>query len=204
MTCTLFSLALTLGVIGCPGGQPGSGPNSEAAATPAARLDIPILHRALAYAEAARIQHDTDAWREAERIQAATDAYLADIEEQRRAWMAARVTPTPIETIVVRQSALSSATAAPTATQEVVLASRASGMDWDAVAACESGGDWHINTGNGFAGGLQFTQETWEGVGGLAYAPRADLASREQQIAAAERLMQVQGRGAWPVCGQRG
>lgn len=79
-----------------------------------------------------------------------------------------------------------------------------SGMNWDAVAQCESGGNWSINTGNGFSGGLQFTAQSWAGVGGTAYAPRADMASREQQIAAAERLMQTQGRGAWPVCGLRG
>lgn len=61
-------------------------------------------------------------------------------------------------------------------------------IDWDAIAACESGGDWHINTGNGYYGGLQFAQETWEGGGGLSYAPRADLATREQQIAVANAV----------------
>jgi len=78
------------------------------------------------------------------------------------------------------------------------------GVNWDAIARCESGGNWHINTGNGFYGGLQFTYGTWLGYGGGAYAPRADLASREQQIAVAERVLAGQGIGAWPVCGRRG
>jgi uncharacterized protein YabE (DUF348 family) len=76
-----------------------------------------------------------------------------------------------------------------------------SGLNWDAVAACESGGDWSINTGNGFYGGLQFTESTWDAYGGAAYASRADLASRDAQIAVAERVYQSQGAGAWPVCG---
>lgn len=74
--------------------------------------------------------------------------------------------------------------------------------DWDAVARCESGGNWHINTGNGYFGGLQFLQSTWAGYGGMRYAVRADLASRSQQIAVAERTLTGQGRGAWPVCGR--
>jgi uncharacterized protein YabE (DUF348 family) len=80
-------------------------------------------------------------------------------------------------------------------------AASSSGLNWDAVAACESGGDWSINTGNGFYGGLQFTISTWDAYGGQAYAPRADLASREDQIAVAERVYAGQGAGAWPVCG---
>lgn len=70
--------------------------------------------------------------------------------------------------------------------------------DWDAIAMKESSGNWSINTGNGYYGGLQFAQSSWELAGGLAYAPRADLASREQQIAVAERLLAIQGPGAWP------
>ncbi|NHN56129.1 LysM peptidoglycan-binding domain-containing protein [Calidifontibacter sp. DB0510] len=71
---------------------------------------------------------------------------------------------------------------------------------WYRVAACESGGNWSINTGNGFYGGLQFTQQTWAGYGGLAYAPRADLASVSAQITVAQRVLAGQGPGAWPVC----
>jgi LysM repeat protein len=71
---------------------------------------------------------------------------------------------------------------------------------WDRIAQCESGGNWAINTGNGFYGGLQFTSGTWLGYGGGAYAPRADLASRDAQIAVAQKVQAGQGWGAWPVC----
>ena len=73
--------------------------------------------------------------------------------------------------------------------------------EWDQVARCESGGNWAINTGNGYQGGLQFAPSTWSGHGGGEFAPSADLASREEQIAVAERVLANQGRGAWPVCG---
>ena len=76
----------------------------------------------------------------------------------------------------------------------------ASGSVWDSIAACESGGNWAINTGNGFYGGLQFTQSTWDAYGGDAYASRADLASRDAQIAVASKVQAGQGWGAWPVC----
>jgi len=75
-----------------------------------------------------------------------------------------------------------------------------SGSVWDTIAACESGGNWAINTGNGYYGGLQFSQSTWEAYGGLAYAARADLASPGEQIAVAERTLAGQGWGAWPTC----
>lgn len=74
------------------------------------------------------------------------------------------------------------------------------GSTWDALAQCEATGNWAINTGNGFYGGLQFTQQTWAGFGGTQYAPRADLATREQQIAVAEKVQAAQGWGAWPSC----
>ncbi|MEV5933290.1 transglycosylase family protein [Streptomyces sp. NPDC052079] len=74
---------------------------------------------------------------------------------------------------------------------------------WDKVAACESTNDWDINTGNGYYGGLQFTQSTWEAFGGTRYAPRADLATKDQQIAVAEKVLDGQGPGAWPVCSVR-
>ncbi|MGN0101519.1 MAG: transglycosylase family protein [Dietzia sp.] len=71
---------------------------------------------------------------------------------------------------------------------------------WDSIAACESGGNWAINTGNGFSGGLQFHPQTWIGHGGGQYAPSAHLATREQQIAIAEKVQASQGWGAWPAC----
>src|SRR5437764_11237648 len=80
-------------------------------------------------------------------------------------------------------------------------ASAATASEWDTVAQCESGGNWAINTGNGYYGGLQFSASTWAAYGGTAYASRADLASASQQIAVAERVLQTQGVGAWPVCG---
>ncbi|MFC0033082.1 transglycosylase family protein [Micromonospora chaiyaphumensis] len=80
----------------------------------------------------------------------------------------------------------------------------AAGVNWDAVAQCESGGNWHINTGNGYYGGLQFSRSTWNGYGGQKYASRADLASRSEQIAIAEKVLDGQGFGAWPVCGKKG
>ena len=77
------------------------------------------------------------------------------------------------------------------------------GGTWDALAQCESGGNWAINTGNGFYGGVQFDQNTWERQGGLRYASRADLATREEQIAIATVTQVSQGWGAWPVCSGR-
>ena len=71
---------------------------------------------------------------------------------------------------------------------------------WDEVAACESGGDWSINTGNGYHGGLQFSGQTWRAFGGGKYAPTADQASRAQQIDIAKKVQAQQGWGAWPAC----
>ncbi|MCP3754698.1 transglycosylase family protein [Streptomyces sp. NPDC056773] len=74
--------------------------------------------------------------------------------------------------------------------------------DWDAIARCESGGNWRANTGNGHYGGLQFTQSSWKAAGGRKYAPRADLATKAEQIATARRLAKIQGMGAW-TCARR-
>ncbi|MEU0885509.1 transglycosylase family protein [Lentzea sp. NPDC005914] len=82
----------------------------------------------------------------------------------------------------------------------VGTASAAPGMDWDALAQCEASGNWAANTGNGFYGGLQFTQQTWNGHGGVGNPANA---SREQQIAVAERVLAGQGPGAWPSCSKR-
>ncbi|WP_280829566.1 resuscitation-promoting factor [Mycobacterium sp. OTB74] len=77
------------------------------------------------------------------------------------------------------------------------------GATWDALSHCEAGGNWAINSGNGFYGGVQFDQNTWERNGGLRYAARADLATREEQIAIADVTRARQGWGAWPVCSGR-
>lgn len=74
---------------------------------------------------------------------------------------------------------------------------------FDQLSQCESGGDWHINTGNGYYGGIQFAQGSWEAAGGLEFAPRADLATREQQIIAGKKLKDMQGWGAWPACSRK-
>ncbi|CAM5742725.1 hypothetical protein STAFG_8461 [Streptomyces afghaniensis 772] len=81
-------------------------------------------------------------------------------------------------------------------------ASAATASEWDAVAQCESGGNWSINTGNGYYGGLQFSASTWSGYGGTKYASTADQATKEQQIEIAEKVLASQGKGAWPVCGK--
>lgn len=76
----------------------------------------------------------------------------------------------------------------------------ADGSVWDTIAQCESTGNWAINTGNGFSGGLQFTDSTWQAFGGGEYASQAWQASREQQIAVAQKVQAAQGWGAWPAC----
>lgn len=93
---------------------------------------------------------------------------------------------------------LAAATALGTSTTEAAAsASARAATDWDAIARCESGGNWKANTGNGHYGGLQFAQSSWVAVSGLKYAPRADLATRKEQIAVAKRLAQLQGMSAW-------
>jgi LysM repeat protein len=81
-------------------------------------------------------------------------------------------------------------------------AEAATAHNWDGVARCESSGNWSINTGNGYYGGLQFSYSTWLAYGGGAYARRADLATKAEQIVIAERTLRGQGIGAWPVCGR--
>ena len=74
---------------------------------------------------------------------------------------------------------------------------------WDKVAKCESGNRWHISTGNGYYGGLQFSSGTWKGFGGRKYASQAHKATKAEQIAIARRVLAGQGAGAWPTCGRR-
>jgi LysM repeat protein len=112
-------------------------------------------------------------------------------------------TPAPAP---VQAAAVSASQADPPAAASVSTAAPASsgGVNWSAIAACESGGNWSANTGNGFYGGLQFTEQTWLGYGGGQYASSADLATEAQQIAVAQRVLAGQGIGAWPVCGADG
>jgi nucleoid-associated protein YgaU len=106
---------------------------------------------------------------------------------------------------VAAAGAALAASAAVPATMPAAMpaAHAATGSVWDRVAACESSGRWHVNTGNHYYGGLQFWQPTWEGFGGRKYAPRADLATPRQQVEVARRVLAVQGPKAWPVCGKR-
>jgi hypothetical protein len=87
------------------------------------------------------------------------------------------------------------------APEEAPAPKKAYSVNWDAIAGCESGGNWAISTGNGYTGGLQFTSSTWHANGG---AGSANGASREEQIRVAENVLHSQGIGAWPVCGRRG
>jgi LysM repeat protein len=79
----------------------------------------------------------------------------------------------------------------------------AAGVNWDRLAQCESGGRWHINTGNGYYGGLQFSRSTWKSNGGAKYASTADRASKAEQIAIAKKLYAKRGLSPWPVCGRK-
>ncbi len=97
-------------------------------------------------------------------------------------------------------TALATAVAVPLA---ATPAEAASSRTWNRLAQCESGGRWHINTGNGYYGGLQFSYSTWRAFNGGRFAPRADLATRHEQKLTAERTLNAQGWGAWPSCSQR-
>ena len=107
--------------------------------------------------------------------------------------------PAPVAAASVPQAA--PAAAAPVST---AVPASSGGANWSAIAACESGGNWSANTGNGFYGGLQFTEQTWLGYGGGQYASSASQATAAQQIAVAQRVLAGQGIGAWPVCGAGG
>ena len=96
------------------------------------------------------------------------------------------------------------ATAAPAAQASSPAPASSGGTNWSAIAACESGGNWAASTGNGFYGGLQFTEQTWLANGGGRYASSANLATPAQQIAVAQNVLASQGIGAWPACGARG
>ncbi|MDQ0306350.1 transglycosylase family protein [Kitasatospora herbaricolor] len=114
---------------------------------------------------------------------AATTKTAVKRNRVRTALMAGAVLALPVAGLVTANSA----SAAPAST-------------WDKVAQCEATGNWAINSGNGFYGGLQFTSSTWAAFGGTAYAPQAHQATKAQQIAIGEKVLAAQGPGAWPVC----
>ncbi len=105
----------------------------------------------------------------------------------------------PVPAVAANQSPAPAATAYRNSTPAKYSGS--SGVNWDAVAQCESGGNWGISTGNGYSGGLQFSPSTWRANGGTG---SAHTASRSEQIRVAENVLNSQGIGAWPVCGRRG
>lgn len=109
----------------------------------------------------------------------------------------------PAVTRTIATAALGGIAATTVTVAAAGTADAASVGTWDKVAACESGNNWKINTGNGYYGGLQFNAGTWRAYGGTAYASRADLASKTQQILIAEKVLAAQGPGAWPVCSLR-
>lgn len=108
------------------------------------------------------------------------------------------------ETIPSTPTTIARGTKAPTTSQSgntgAAAPAVANGSVWDELAQCEAGGNWATDTGNGYSGGLQFSDSTWAAYGGQEYAPRASQATREQQIAVAERVQASQGWGAWPAC----
>jgi LysM repeat protein len=113
--------------------------------------------------------------------------------------------PAPTEPSPQQSSQQSSSPPASSSTSSSAPApSSSGGVNWSAIAQCESGGNWSTNTGNGFYGGLQFTEQTWQAYGGGQYASRPDLATESQQIAVAQKVLAGQGIGAWPVCGSNG
>lgn len=113
-----------------------------------------------------------------------------------------RVAHTSVSSRVARPAAVAATAAVASLGVLAGPADASAAHNWDGVAQCESSGNWHINTGNGYYGGLQFSSSTWQGYGGGAYASRADLATPSQQIAIAEKVLVGQGVGAWPVCGR--
>jgi LysM repeat protein len=116
--------------------------------------------------------------------------------------MSENISMTHVRSRFVRRSAVVLVGAAGLAFGALSGSAQAAHYNWDGVAECESSGNWSINTGNGYYGGLQFSQSTWEEYGGLEFAARADLATKEQQIIVAERVLEGQGIGAWPTCGK--
>ncbi|WP_249027826.1 transglycosylase family protein, partial [Blastococcus saxobsidens] len=171
-----------------------------------------VLEEEAAVALAAARQAEADARRTVTEVEARQtelevqleQARAAVVEEQRRRAAEQAARPSPPAPVVPAPVVPAPAVPGPAApvTPPPAVPPPATGNDWDAVARCESGGNWSINTGNGYYGGLQFSASTWTGFGGAEFAPRADLATREEQITVAERVLAVQGRGAWPTCGR--
>ena len=122
----------------------------------------------------------------------------------RKAWLNRAARAAIPAAVPAPPAGAAAAAPAPAATGTWPAPASSGGVNWSAIAACESGGNWGASTGNGFYGGLQFTEQTWLGYGGGQYAPSANLATPAEQIAVAQRVLAGQGIGAWPVCGASG
>jgi Transglycosylase-like domain len=191
-----------------------------AAAAETARTDAAALAARASADLAAAEQQEADARRQAAELESRQATIQAQLDAARTALVSLQTAAAPVAPSPAPSNAppapTTSAPPAPASTAPSTATSRpadsspataapppvSSAHDWDAVAACESGGNWSINTGNGYYGGLQFNLSTWAAYGGAAYAARPDLASREQQIAVAEKVLAKQGAGAWPTCGK--
>jgi len=125
------------------------------------------------------------------------------IDGLQRAKDAARVSEAAQAAEAAREAEAAQAAEAARAAEAASAPAVPMGSVWDSLAQCESGGNWSINSGNGFSGGVQFTNATWMAMGGGAYAPEAWQASREQQIAIAQRTLASSGWGNWPACSAR-
>jgi hypothetical protein len=167
-----------------------------AAAAQTTLAQAAALEERAAAALASANQLETEARGRATTFQAQQVAMAAQLERARTTLVTLQV-----QQRTARQSAPKPAPS-PTRPSSGGPAQVAGTHDWTAVALCESSGNWATNTGNGYYGGLQFSPSTWAAFGGTAYAPRADLATRDQQIAVAEKVLAVQGPGAWPTCGR--
>lgn len=191
----LGALAVLIGVIafsvfGQPRGVAEASPNAEGPSSLTARIpdDAPrAIPTAAAPSDGPAVLDDAAvAWIAGVDRSARLDAFLATVEG--------------VAQILAAQSPRSAATVRAGGNTGRSAPAAADGGVWDRLAQCESGGNWAINTGNGFSGGLQFLRSTWLGVGGGEYAPDAHLATREQQIDVATRVLASQGWGAWPGC----
>jgi hypothetical protein len=161
-------------------------------------LDVVPINYGAAEAAVATTQQAQEDFIEGLEVQQYLDAlHAADVARQAAEAEAAAAKATAAAAAAKAASAASP----PHLVQNSAPAPRStSGFPWDRLAQCESGGNWAIHTGNGFSGGLQFVNSTWLSNGGGAYAPQAWQASREQQIAVAERVLANSGPGAWPAC----
>lgn len=191
----LGALAVLVGVIafsifGEPRGVAEASPTSEGPSSLTARVPVDAIAVTPAVAAPAAgpavLDDAAIAWISGVNESARVDAFLASVEGV--AQIIAAQSPRPAAAV---RSGGNTGRSAPAA---------ADGSVWDRLAQCESGGNWAINTGNGFSGGLQFVRSTWLGVGGGEYASDAHLATREQQIDIATRVLASQGWGAWPGC----